>query len=223
MLKSSGREIHIQDSAVLVSLHRLFTRKEGVVKYSDIACVVREQKSAFHMEDCPDGIIANKYLFKTRSILKNLMIDDLIVTVRGLGYKVSEKWLSIVDENKDEYQKDAFLNTITSIIDDCIKYSKDAEISHDKSGFSFIKPSKDKVLENFSRIDDCYNSFLTYYSEPGNSIELLELREKITKVLLYVIYWRVGDSLSDDKFRSDYKNELNLLLRQIKQAIDLMR
>ncbi|ETX11396.1 hypothetical protein MUS1_10595 [Marinomonas ushuaiensis DSM 15871] len=67
-----------------------------------------------------------------------------------------------------------------------------------------------------------YHSFLSDYSTPGNSAELIELRDKITKVLLYSIYWRVGDSLSNKKFRSDYKNELQLILRQIKQTITLL-
>ncbi|SJL83419.1 helix-turn-helix domain-containing protein [Vibrio palustris] len=223
MLKSFGREVFIQDSAVLFLFERFFTHKNVFVEYSDIASIVREKKSTFHMEDCADSIIANKYIFKSRNILKNLMIDDFIVTVRGVGYKVSNKWLPVSGKSKDEDQKDVFLNTITNIIQDSIKYSEAAEISHDRSGFSFIKPNKEKALEHFSRIDDCYHSFLDCYSEPGNSIELLELREKITKVLLYVIYWRVGDSLTDDKFRSDYKNELNILLRQLKQAVDLIK
>ncbi|TBR37404.1 hypothetical protein CBF23_014840 [Marinomonas agarivorans] len=42
------------------------------------------------------------------------------------------------------------------------------------------------------------------------------------RVLLYAIYWRVGDNLTTEKFLSDYKNELQILLRQIKQALDLL-
>ncbi|MDW6092119.1 hypothetical protein [Vibrio rhizosphaerae] len=219
ILKSSGREIFLQDAAVFVLLHHFFTHEAAVLSYHDIGCIVREQKSTFHMEDCPDNIIANKYVFKVRSILKNLMIDDFIVTVRGLGYKVSGKWLPLLADKEDGQNKHAFLKEIIAIIEDSIAYSESVNITQDKSGLSFIKPDQETALNHFRRINDCYHHFLSHYSAPGNSIELFELREKITKVLLYTIYWRVGDNLSDEKFRSDYKNELHLLLRQIKQAL----
>ncbi|GGN38280.1 hypothetical protein GCM10011350_38110 [Marinomonas arctica] len=150
------------------------------------------------------------------------MIEDFIMTVRGLGYKVSPKWLFFVEEQVDEESKNAFIEEITAIIEDCITYSESADITQDKSGLSFIKPDQDVVMRHFRRMNDCYHAFLSRYSSPGNSIELFELREKITKVLLYALYWRVGDSLTDDKFRSDYKNELKLILRQINQAVALL-
>ncbi|AGH82410.1 hypothetical protein PCNPT3_12370 [Psychromonas sp. CNPT3] len=222
MLKSSGQEIFIQDAAVLVILHHLFTLKTKFILYSDIACIVKEQKSTFHMEGCPDNIIANKYVFKSRSILKNLMLDDFIVLVRGIGYKISSKWHPVLEGKRDEQNKNSFLKEITKIIADCIVYSESVEITKHNSGLSFIKPDQETALDNFRRMNDCYHTFLSRYSAPGNSYELFELREKITKVLIYTIYWRVGDSLSDTKFRSDYKNELQILLRQVKQALTLL-
>lgn len=86
----------------------------------------------------------------------------------------------------------------------------------------FIKPDKEILLANFSRMDDCYYTFLKEYSAPSNSINLLEIREKIIKILLYAIYWRVGGSLSDEKFRADYKNELQVVLKQLNQAVSLI-
>lgn len=222
ILKSSDREVYIQDSAVYVFLHHLFTQKAPLISYSDIGSIVREQKSTFHMEDSPDSIIANKYVFKSRAILKNVLVEDFIVTVRGVGYKISNKWLPILEEKRDEKSKNTCLKEITAIIEDCIAYSQSADITQDKSGFSFIKPDQEIAVDHFRRMNDCYHAFLSRYSAPGNSIELLELREKITKVLLYSIYWRVGDSLTAEKFRSDYKNELQILLRQVNQAVDLL-
>lgn len=43
------------------------------------------------MEGSSDSILANKFIFKCRNILKSLFIDDFILTIRGLGYKVSNK------------------------------------------------------------------------------------------------------------------------------------
>jgi len=222
ILKSSGREIFIQDSAVYVLFYQLFTLKTSLISYSDIGNIVRDQKSSFHMEDSPDSIIANKYVFKARAVLKNVMIEDFIVTVRGLGYRVSNKWLPVIEKQENGENKHDFLKEITAIIEDCISYSESVDITQDKSGLSFIKPDQDIVMTHFRRMNDCYHSFLSRCSAPGNSIELLELRDKITKVLLYAIYWRVGDSLTDEKFRSDYKNELRLILRQIDQAAALL-
>lgn len=222
ILKSSGREVFIQDAALYVLLHQLFTLQAPLISYSSIGSIVRDQKSSFHMEDSPDSIIANKYVFKARAVLKSVMVEDFIVTVRGLGYKVSNKWLPIVEEQGDKESKNAFIEEITVIIEDCIAYSESVDITQDKSGLSFIKPEQDVVMAHFRRMNDCYHSFLSRYSAPGNSIELFELREKITKVLLYAIFWRVGDSLTDEKFRSDYKNELKLILRQINQTVALL-
>ncbi|KYP94604.1 hypothetical protein [Rosenbergiella epipactidis] len=223
ILKSAGREVFIQDSAVYILLHQLFTlQATTLLSYNDIATIVRDQKSLIHMEDSPDSIIANKYIFKARSLLKSLMIDDFIMTIRGLGYKGSNKWLPILEKRANEEIKNAFLEEITAIIEECITYSESADITHDKSGFSYIKPDQNTVMMHFKRMNDCYYLFLRRYTSPGNCIELLELKEKIAKILLYAIYWRVGDSLTDEKFRSDYKNELKLTLRQINQITALL-
>lgn len=222
ILKSSGREVFIQDAAVYVLLYQLFTQNTSLTSYSDIGSIVRDQKSSFHMEDSSDNIIANKYIFKSRAILKSVMVEDFIVTVRGLGYKVSSKWLPLLENERDEQNKNVFLKEITAIIKDCTAYSETVEITQDQSGLSFIKPDQETALEHFRRMNDCYHSFLNRYSAPGNSAELLELREKITKLLLYAIYWRVGDSLTAEKFRSDYRNELQIILRQVKQAVALL-
>lgn len=222
ILKSSGKEVFIKDAAVYVFLYQLFTQNTSVKSYSDIGTIVREQKSSFHMEDSPDSIIANKYIFKSRAVLKSVMVEDFIVTVRGLGYKVSSKWLPLLESERDEQNKNAFLKEITAIIEDCTAYSETVEITQDQSGFAYIKPDQETALEHFRRMNDCYHSFLNRYSAPGNGAELLELREKITKLLLYAVYWRVGDSLTAEKFRSDYKNELQIILRQVKLAIALL-
>ncbi|WP_137297653.1 helix-turn-helix domain-containing protein [Psychromonas sp. SP041] len=221
-LSSSGRELFIQDSAVFAVFIQLLTLKTSVISYKTIANLIKEQKSKYHMDDCSNSIIANKYIFKVRTLLKSVMVEDFIVTVRGLGYKISNKWLSVQEEDNNEYNKSAFLKEITLIIDDCIIYTKSVSIVQDKSGFTYIKPSQDIVINNFNRMNDCYHSFLSQYSTPGNSAELIDLREKITKVLLYAIYWRVGDSLSDEKFRADYKNELQFILKQVIQAVTLL-
>lgn len=222
ILRSSGQEVFIQDAAVFVILHHLFTLKTKLISYSDISCIVREKKSTFHMADCPDNIIANKYVFKLRSILKSIMLGDFIVLVRNVGYKISNKWCPILESKRDEQNKHSFLKEITEIIEGCILYSGSVEITKHNSGLSFIKPDQEITLNNFRRMNDCYHAFLNTYSSPGNSAELFELREKIIKILTYAIYWRVGDSMSDEKFRSDYHNELQILLRQVKQALALL-
>lgn len=222
MLKSSGRDVFVQDAAVYVLLHQLFTQNTPLMSYSVISSIVREQKSSFHMEDVPDGIIANKYMFKSRVVLKSVMVEDFIVTVRGLGYKVSSKWLPLFESEQGEQNKDAFLKDIIAIIEDCTAYSETVEVTRDQSGFTFIKPDQETALDHFRRMNDCYHAFLSRYSAPGNSAELMELKEKITKLLLYAIYWRVGDSLTAEKFRSDYRNEMQIILRQVKQAIALL-
>ncbi len=222
VLKSSGREVFIQDAAVYALLRRFFDLGSPVISYSDIGNIVRSQKSTFHMEDSTDNIIANKYIFKSRTVLRSVFVEDFIFTIRGLGYKVSNRWLPITTTKDNESGKSAFLGEIESIIEDCITYSESINITQDKSGLSYIIPDQSIAIKNFRRMNDCYHSFLRQYSAPGNSIELFELREKITKALLYAIYWRVGDSMTDDKFRSDYKQELYVILRQIKQAIELL-
>ena len=120
ILKSSGREVFIQDTAVYVLFYQLFTLKTSLISYSDIGNIVRDQKSSFHMEDSPDSIIANKYVFKARAVLKNVMIEDFIVTVRGLGYRVSNKWLPVIEKQENGENKHDFLKEITAIIEDCI-------------------------------------------------------------------------------------------------------
>lgn len=222
IIRSAGREIFIQDAAIYTLLIRLFTLTDPAIGYRDIADIVRGQKSSFHMEDCSDNIIANKYVFKARAALKSLMVEDFIVTVRGLGYKISPKWLLLSQRNNEDDNPQTLLTDIAAIIQDCIAYSEQAEITQDKSGLSFIKADHEVVVQHFRRMNDCYHALLSRYSAPGNSVELIELREKITKLLLYTIYWRVGDSLTDEKFRADYRNELQLILRQIKQAVCLL-
>lgn len=222
VLSSDGVEVYIQDVATFTILKHFFLSTETIIRYDFIASIIKEYKSISHMNDCSDNIIANKYIFKVRNILKSLRVENFIVTVRGFGYKISNKWLSLVDKKSDINSKNNFLIAISRIIDESIQYSESATIIQDKSGLCFIKPSKEVVINHFNQMNDCYCLFFEEYSSPGNSIELIELRDKITKILSYAIYWRVGDSLTNDKFRADYKNELMILLKQVKQTVNLI-
>ena len=222
VLGSAGKEVYIQDSAIGAFLLHLFREQGKILTHREISDIVRGNKSRHHMEDTPDNILANKTVFSIRRLLEKLSIENFIETVRTRGYKISSRWMRETPEAKETHRNNIFLRELRLLIDDCISYCQRAEITQDKSGLSFVVPEHNVLMQNFHRINNCYRFFIYTYSFPGNSLDLLEIREKLIRILQYAIYWRIGDGLSDEKYKSDYKEELNILYRQIEHIIQLL-
>ena len=222
ILSCTSRHAFLQDPALFSIFFRFFSLNDDIITYEEIGQIIRESKSQFHMQDSPDNIVANKYIFKARSLLKTLAIDDFIITVRGLGYKLSARWLPVYQEEQPKTDGNNFIDEITALIEDCIKHSDQMKIVQSNSGLTLIEADQHLMLNNFTRMTQSYQTFFDAYSAPGNSVALLEVREKMMKLLFYTIYWRIGDRLSESQFRADYKNELKVLLRQIKHYVNLL-
>lgn len=218
MVKCSGREKYISDAVTYEVIVSLISNQDGVTTYSSICGIVNKTKNT---DSTPDNTIANKYIFKVRDVLKEFNINDVFQTIRNQGYKLSDKW-ALIDVDAIEVRDNEFLVEVRSIIADCISYSDNSELTHDKSGLSYVQPTDDVLIGNFKRMNSCYHLFMGNYSRPGNSAELMEVRNKLNKLLSYCIYWRVGDGLTDEKWKADFKNELAMVLKKIESNTNLI-
>ena len=210
---SKNYNIGIQNTQF--SLFKIFFESEhNIIEYSKVCKTIGT--------DDYDKVAANKKIYQLRETLKKVGMDEqFIETVNMQGYKISDKWVLLTQESLS-VNDDNFLDMIRAIIDDNIKYCNSSALHHDQSGLSYIMPDESVVLNNFNKINEIYKLFMSEYSRPGNSIEILHTRNLLGKLLTYFIYWRVGDGLTDEKWKSDYKHELELLFKQISQSIDLI-
>ena len=218
IVKCDGREKYINDPATYAIIVFLISNPDKLIKYSSICEIIDKYKKS---DNTSESIIANKYIFKVRDALKEFNITDIISTIRSQGYKLSGKW-KLMNSDVKKHRNNEFIDEVKSIISDCITYCENSELKHDKSGLSYIYPTDDVLINNFKRMNSCYHLFMSNYSKPGNSVQLMEVRNKLNKLLSYCIYWRVGDGLTDEKWKADYNNELAMVLKQIESNTSLI-
>lgn len=134
--------------------------------------------------------------------------------VRQVGYRVSDHW-----EKKEEFKNDSLndllMSELWAIVEEAIRHSQSWSIEKDKSGLSYIRAKSDYALLTFRKMNALYWEILEQTSRNANSIEILQLREPLFKLMSYLLFWRVGDRLDDDQWRSDYEREIRLLTKQI--------
>ncbi len=217
-IKYCGKTEFIQDIAVYESLLLIAKNGNDVTTYDSLCDVINRVKK---VGSDSESTLANKYVFKIRKALKSISVSNFVINVRNNGYRIADNWI-LLDGNQGLSNGDEFLTEIRAIIDDCINYSQSVEITHDRCGLSYIVPSDQVLLNNFRRMNACYHIFMRDYSKPGNSAQLMEVRNKLNKLLSYCIFWRVGDGLTDEKWKSDYRNELEVLLKQIETNVNLI-
>lgn len=217
-IRSGHLEEHINDVTINEVFHKFFTHtNRQIVTYSELCEIIRKNKSKEFLNSGTEGQIANQYIYKVRRILNHIGIKNFIITKRNFGYKINPEWLPIlptVDENIRS-EKKSIISSIEKLRNDSISYMEKAELQHSVSGWSFIRGDESILWQNFLELNSIYNLVIDMLAKPGNGHELSEVKNKIIKLSSYSFYWRAGDGISDVKWKSDYKNEINYLTKQI--------
>ena len=78
--------------------------------------------------------------------------------------------------------------------------------------------------DNYTLIEDVGWQLIHVLSSCGvtndDHPDVLEVKKKIEKVISYALFWRIGDSLTEEKFRRDFNVESKKLVAEFKQLIE---
>lgn len=162
-----------------------------------------------------DKTEAQRIFYKIKKFLEaNRSGQDLFENVRNSGYRVTEKW-EIKSDSENKQTNEILISELWKTVNRSIEHSRNWPIEHDKSGLSYIRAKSDYAMSTFRDINSLYWEILEHSSRNSNSLEILQLREPLFRLMTYLLFWRVGDRLEDEQWRSDYEKEITLLTKQI--------
>lgn len=144
---------------------------------------------------------------------------ELFQNVTSAGYCLKEDNWAPKDDNNTS-QNDWTMRELERLVRKYCDYTDTHTVIQDKSNLSYIKPSQRDAVDAFREINVLYWDIIERSSRVGNAHRIIVLREKMFKMLTYFAFWRVGDQMTDEKWKSDYRIEITHLLESIKSEYD---
>lgn len=212
------KTVSISDTTVMTTIWVIGSLSPKLTTYDVLA---EELKKKHNIGlDADEAAIAQKYINRTNNFLKNIpKLNGLYKNIRKHGYRMSDDWI-LSPEVENKLLNDENIRILEEIVDNAIEDMNSRSITSDVSGLLYIKP--DRVFSNniFNEINNLYWKIIESCSKPGNSIDIIPIRRLLFELSTYLVYWRVGDGLTEEKWRSDYEREIRTVLKQISMLYD---
>lgn len=179
-------------------------------------------KSVLSMPQNSNNDIHKKVHDAKREIKKLLPNAEIIKNITSFGYRLSEEWHSESASEIDDVIS-SNIASIASITERCIEYMHNRTIKSTCAGIMYLDFDHDFATQNFIIVDRAMWSIIDLLSSDSNLAETVDLKSVFAEFLSYVIYWRVGDNLTEEKWRGDYEREIRNHLRKIKDLVVRMQ
>lgn len=190
-------------------------------KTIDSKTLFRELNHVVHVgsNDTLDSTI-HKYVSEARKSIEEAgMKVNIIKNVRRKGYRLADGWevnllakpASLVDTELDEIKK---------LIERCIEHVRVGRIVTNNGGLMYIEMDQRLTQENFLLLDRFGWKLIHVLSRPGTVPDVIDIKRDIEKLMTYVLFWRVGDGLAEEKWKSDYETEIQKIFGDIEMRVN---
>jgi hypothetical protein len=162
---------------------------------------------------------------KERFEAVNLQIP-VLESARSAGYSLASGWRLITEELGTEHLAYEQLRELNVALDRARAHVDSSAIVTNQIGLLYVErteATRQLAKDNYTLIEDVGWQLIHVLSSCGVTNEehpdILEVKKKIEKIISYALFWRLGDSMSKDKFRSDFRSETKKLVGEIKHLI----
>lgn len=170
------------------------------------------KKHGISVED--PAVISHKYVNKAREFLRKSGCSvALFENRRSAGYSLDPAWRP--SQAVTAVPDDGIIQEIEISIEEALRCLEMTPIKQTASGLSYVQISPLLAVRAFERLNQIYWKIIDLAAHSGNALRIMPLREQFFKILTYLVFWRLGDSLTDEKWQSDYRIELNLLRKEL--------
>lgn len=189
-----------------------------VVPHNEI-CETLDKVGYGQSDELPNTRSA-KFVAILRSELERISdLRDFIKTVRAKGYTIDENWTKPADLIRIEQSND-FLSMLDSIILECIEHATNSKIVTCRNGLQYIDFDSDFAIQKFTILNQMLWDTIRSLSLTVNASEIIAVKNTFYDLASYILFWRLGDELSEQKWKSDYRNEITTLARTLRRQVD---
>lgn len=213
------RRLPLRTRAQRDVLWLLLSSLGGAVSHADIADLLNQIGGPGSRNDNPSARSA-KFIASLREHLEELdELRGLIDSQRARGYIIGSDWSSQPLEIQVEKTND-FLAMLDSVVNDCIAHTNSRAIIHCPNGLQFIDFDMDFALQKYELLNAMLWDTIRVLSSTAKPSDITPIKDHFHRLASYVLYWRLGDGLTDEKWKSDYHDEILSVSDQIKTIVD---
>lgn len=216
-LHVDGERLTISSRARKEVLWLLLSSVGRVVLHEEIAAVCGRGSR----DDDPSSR-SSKFMAEFRRELGKLRpLTDLVRSVRSLGYTVSDDWTKPPPEIRIQKSND-FLAALDHVVDECIKHSDEHSIVTCQNGLQYMDFDIDFAIQKYQMLDSMLWDTVRILSISAKPSDLIDLKRTFHDLASYVLYWRLGDGLTEEKWRSDYRDEISTRAQKIRRQVEAL-
>lgn len=161
----------------------------------------------------------HKYIHGARQDLSDAgLLMEVVKNIRGFGYRLADGWSVEVNTSTDNLV-DREIQDLRSMAQRCVDHLHSRPITINKGGLMFFEADPLLIKENMILIDRIGWQLIHNLSFVDCIPDVLDIKRDISKLLSYVIFWRVGHRLSEEEWRLDYVSEVNKTVEDIELRI----
>jgi len=163
---------------------------------------------------------------KERFEAANLRIP-VLESVRSTGYQLANGWRLVAEEVRSTHLAIDQLRELNVALERARTHVDKTTIVTNQIGLMYVErteATRQLAKDNYTLIEDVGWQLIHVLSSSGvtndEHPDVLEVKKKIEKIISYALFWRIGDSLTEEKFRRDFHVESKKLVAEFKQLIE---
>lgn len=163
---------------------------------------------------------------KERFEAVNLRIP-VLESVRSTGYQLANGWRLVAEEVRSTHLALDQLRELNVALERARAHVDKTAIVTNQIGLMYVErteATRQLAKDNYTLIEDIGWQLIHVLSSCGvtndEHPDVFEVKKKIEKIISYALFWRIGDSLTEEKFRRDFHVESKKLVAEFRQLIE---
>lgn len=151
----------------------------------------------------------------------------VIEAVRAEGYQLAGNWRKNARSVAQKHLAYDLLDQLVTVLKNACAHVDKTHIQTNTIGLMYVERTamtRNLAATNYTMIEDVGWQLIHVLSSSGGSNKDLpyvhEIKKKIEKIISYALFWRIGDGLTVEKWRSDFHSESQKLVADIKILIE---
>jgi hypothetical protein len=167
-----------------------------------------------------------RYVSMARVDFRNAgLMVDVLTSVRGTGYRLVDGW-SLQEAERPALAR--AMGELSTLVADAIAFVDRSKLETNKIGLIQVARGGFRSLvsgQNFLRFDQTICQILDELSSMGLDTrymrDIVKVKQALIELASYLLFWRTGDRLTDDDWKTNFRQESQSLLDEI--AYDIKR
>lgn len=146
----------------------------------------------------------------------------VIRNVRGVGYRVAEGW-TVEAETNSVGLVESEMQELQGLVHRCVEYVSTRRVVTNQAGLLYLDAERHVAQENFLLLDRIGWQLLHSLGERELVPDILDIKNDLSVLMSYIVFWRVGHRLTEDEWKEDYRQEIQKVLGDVQMRIQKIK